>query len=121
MASETKAETIGVEEARTEIAGGDAVAVDVRSEEEWSEGHVPGAMHLPDVQADASADERLKDGARLMVIAKDGKAAAEAASRLSDQGYDAVAVDGDMGDWTSEGYRTQPSADPDEDTALGAG
>ncbi len=109
---------ISVEEARMEIAGGDAVAVDVRSEEEWSKGHVPGATHLPDVQGDASAD-RPDDGARLVVIAKDGRQAAEAASSLRDQGYDAVAVDGDMGDWISEGFQLQPTPDPDEDTELG--
>jgi rhodanese-related sulfurtransferase len=45
----------------------------------------------------------------------------KAASRLADQGYDAVAVDGGMDDWISEDFRTQPTADPDEDTALGAG
>ena len=118
MASETKTEKISVEEARREIAGGDAVALDVRSEEEWSEGHVPGATHLPEGDAGASAN-RPDDGARLMVIAEDGEAAAEAASRLSDAGYDAVAVDGGMDDWVGEDFKTQPTADPDEDTELG--
>jgi rhodanese-related sulfurtransferase len=120
MASETKTETISVNEARKEIASGNAVAVDVRSEEEWGDGHVPGATHLPDADADASA-ERLEEGARLMVIAKDGKLAAEAASSLSDQGYEAVAVDGGMDDWISENFKTQPTEDPDEDTELGGG
>ena len=41
-------ESIGIEEARREIAGGDATAVDVRSDDDWSEGHVPGAIHFPD-------------------------------------------------------------------------
>ena len=118
MASKTQVNTIGVEEARREIAGGDAVAVDVRSEEEWSVGHVPGATHLPDGDADASAD-RPEEGARLMVIAKDGKHATTAASRLIDEGYDAAAVDGDMDDWISEGFQIQPTPDPDEDTDLG--
>jgi rhodanese-related sulfurtransferase len=120
MATEAKAQTVSVEEARKEIAGGDAIAVDVRSEEEWSQGHVPGATHLPDGDTDASAD-RPEQGARLMVIAKDGRQAASAASRLSEQGYDAVAVDGGMDDWVSEDYNVQPTVDPDEDTALGTG
>jgi rhodanese-related sulfurtransferase len=118
VASETKAETTSVQEARREIAGGDAIAVDVRPEEEWSEGHVPGATHLADGDLDASAD-RPEKGARLMVIAKDGKLAAKAAGRLSDQGYDAVAVDGGMDDWVSEDFQIQPTPDPDEDTELG--
>jgi rhodanese-related sulfurtransferase len=111
-------EKIGVEEARREIAGGDATAVDVRSEEEWSEGHVPGAIHLPDGDPE-QATKPLEDGARLMVIAKDGKLAVRAAKDLNEQGYDAVAVDGGMDDWVSEDFPIQPTADPDEDTELG--
>jgi phage shock protein E len=111
-------EKVGVKEARREIAGGDATAVDVRSEEKWSEGHVPGAIHLPDADPEA-ATKPLEEGARLLVIAEDGKAAEEAASQLAEQGYKAAAVDGDMGDWVSEDYPIQPTADPDEDTELG--
>jgi rhodanese-related sulfurtransferase len=118
MASGT--ETIEIEEARREIAGGDAVAVDVRSEEEWREAHVPGATHLPDADLDASADPPER-GARLIVLAGDEDSAAKAASRLSDQGYDAVAADGGMGAWISEDFNVQPTDDPDPDTELGAG
>jgi thiosulfate sulfurtransferase len=118
MASGT--ETIEIEEARREIARGDAVAVDVRSEEDWGTAHVPGATHLPDADLDASADPP-EQGARLIVIAEDGTAAAKAASRLSDQGYDAVAADGGMDAWISEDFNVQPTDDPHEDTELGAG
>jgi rhodanese-related sulfurtransferase len=111
-------ESVGVDEARREIAGGDATAFDVRSEEEWSEGHIPGAIHLPDGDPEA-ATKPLRDGARLMVIAKDGRAAEQAAEALRDDGYDAVAVDGGMDDWASEDFKIQPTADPDEDTELG--
>jgi phage shock protein E len=111
-------ETIGVEEARREIAGGDATAVDVRSGEEWSEGHVPGAIHLPDGDPE-QATKPLEEGARLMVIAKNGKLSVQAAKDLRESGYDAVAVDGGMDDWVSEDFPIQPTADPDEDTELG--
>jgi rhodanese-related sulfurtransferase len=115
MASE--GEKLGVEDARREIAGG-ATAVDVRSEEEWSEGHVPGAIHLPDGDPEQAA-KPLEEGARLLVIAKDGKLAAKAASSLAEKGYDAAAVDGGMDDWVSEDFPIQPTVDPDEDTELG--
>ena len=114
----TEKETIGVEEARREIAGGEATAVDVRSEEEWSEGHVPGAIHLPDGDPE-QATKPLEEGARLLVIAKDGKLAVRAATKLAEQGYNAAAVDGGMDDWVSEDFPIQPTADPDEDTELG--
>jgi rhodanese-related sulfurtransferase len=113
------AEKVQVDAAREEIARGDAVAVDVRSEEEWGKGHVPGALHLPDGEERAQ-DDRLEEGARLMVIAKNGKLAVRAAKDLNERGYDAVAVDGGMDDWASN-FNTQPTEDPDEDTELGLG
>ena len=54
-----------------------------------------------------------------MVIARDGKLAVRAAKDLRESGYDAVAVDGSMGDWVSEDFPIQPTPDPDEDTELG--
>jgi rhodanese-related sulfurtransferase len=113
-------ESVSVEEARREIAGGDAIAVDVRSDEDWGEGHIPGAIHLPDGDPDQAA-KPLEKGARLLVIAEKGKLAARAATELAEKGYDAAAVDGTMKDWSSEGYSIQPTDDPDEDTELGAG
>jgi phage shock protein E len=111
-------ETVEVDEARREIAGGDATAVDVRSEEDWGEGHIPGAIHLPEGDPEA-ATKPLAEGARLIVIAKDGNDATEAAGRLAEQGYEAVAMQGGMDDWISEKFPIQPTQDPDEDTELG--
>jgi rhodanese-related sulfurtransferase len=111
-------ETAEVEQARREIAGGEAVAVDVRSEERWSEGHAPGAIHLPGGDPDAGS-KRPDPGARLMVIGEDAEDAKRAAARLSEAGYEAVAVDGDMDDWRSKNFPIQPTPDPDEDTELG--
>jgi rhodanese-related sulfurtransferase len=118
VAMAAEGEKVAVEEARREIAAGSATAVDVRSEEEWSEGHVPGAIHLPDGDPEA-ATKPLEDGARLMVIAKNGRMAVRAAEDLREGGYDAVAVEGGMSDWVSEDYNLQPTVDPDEDTELG--
>jgi rhodanese-related sulfurtransferase len=109
---------VSVHEAREEVARGDAVAVDVRSEQEWSKGHVPGAIHLPDGGNATDRSGRLEEGARVMVIAKNGKLAVRAAKDLSARGYDAVAVDGGMDDWASN-FNVQPTEDPDEDTELG--
>ena len=113
-------ESLGVKDARREIASGEATAVDVRSEEEWGEGHIPGAIHLPDGDPEA-ATKPLEDGARLMVVAGDAKDAGEVAEDLRDRGYDAVAVEGGMKDWVSEDFPIQPTPDPDEDTELGLG
>jgi rhodanese-related sulfurtransferase len=113
------AETIDIEAARREVASGEAVAVDVRPDEEWSGGHVPGAIHLTEGGSAADRAERLRDGARLLVIASSRKLAVRAAKDLCTRGYEAVAVDGGMDDWVSEGFPIQPTTDPDEDTELG--
>ena len=109
---------VDVKQARLEIAGPDAIAVDVRSEEEWGKGHISGAIHLPDGDPEKAA-KPLEEGARLLVIAEKGKAAASAAAELREKGYDAAAIDGSMKDWMSEDYAVQPTDDPDEDTELG--
>jgi rhodanese-related sulfurtransferase len=110
-------ESVDVHEARRQIAGGDAVAVDVRSEEEWQEGHVPGAIHLPGGEVGVGVE--VEDGSRLMVITDESDASAQAASRLRESGFDPIVIDGGMGDWISEGFQIQPTPDPDEDTELG--
>ena len=114
----TKTETVGIEEARRQIAAGEATAIDVRPEEKFQEGHAPGAINLPDADADAGTKKPEQDG-RLMVIGEDAKQAKKAASKLADEGYEAVAVEGDMSDWLDEDFQIQPSPDPDEDTELG--
>src|SRR5215204_2670612 len=111
-------ETVAVDEARRQIAGGEATAVDVRPLDQWSEGHVPGAIHMPGADPEAGT-KRPDEGARLIVIGEDADQAKRAAAKLADAGYEAVAVAGDMGDWLSEKFQIQPTRDPDEDTELG--
>jgi rhodanese-related sulfurtransferase len=111
-------ESVGVEEARRQIAAGEATAIDVRSEEKFQDGHAPGALNLPNADPKAGTKEIEKDG-RLIVIGEDAGQAKEAASKLAEAGYEAVAVEGDMSDWLDEDFQIQPSPDPDEETELG--
>jgi rhodanese-related sulfurtransferase len=110
-------ERIGVEQAREEIAGGDAQAVDVRDDDAWNDGHPPGAIHIPRDRLESDTDELDSDG-RVAVFADDDDAAAEAASLLRERGFEAVAVKGGMDAWKSEGFNLQPSPDPDEDAEI---
>ena len=106
MASDAK--KVSVEDARQEVARGDAVAVDVRSKEEWSKGHVPGAIHFPEGGNASDRTDRLEDGARLMVIAKNGSWRSGPPQDLSARGYDAVPVDGGMDDWARTSTPSPP-------------
>jgi rhodanese-related sulfurtransferase len=110
-------ERIDIDQARQEIARGDAQAVDVRDDDAWNEGHPPGAVHIPKDKLDSDTDE-LESGTRVAVFAEDDDAAADAAGALRDRGFDAVAVKGGMDAWTKEDFNVQPSPDPDEDAEI---
>jgi rhodanese-related sulfurtransferase len=111
---------LSIEKARLEIAGGDAVALDVRDEEDWSKAHVHGAIHVPRERL-SSEIEGLEPDQRVIVFDDDDKGAREVAEKLRERGIDAVAAEGGIDSWISEDFNVQPTADPDEDTELGAG
>jgi rhodanese-related sulfurtransferase len=107
-------ETVGVEQAREAVAGGEAKALDVRDEEEWSGAHVPGAIHLPADQLSSALDELdLDSEQRLVVFASDKSAGSEAVSTLREKGFEASLVEGGIEQWSSEDFRLQPTEDPD--------
>ena len=111
---------LSIEDARREIAGGEAMPVDIRDEEQFKDGHVTGAIRLPKEQPSPELDD-LDSGSRLIVFADDEGAASKAVSAMRDRGFDAAVAEGGMKAWAKEDFRTQPSQDPDDDTELGAG
>ena len=113
-------EKLSIEEARRAIAGGEADALDIRDEEAWGAGHVPGAVHIPKDELSSQLDQ-LDPERRLIVFAGDEGPGDEAVSALRERGLDAALAEGGIGEWISEDFRTQPTEDPDEDTELGAG
>ena len=113
-------ESIAVEDARRGIAGGEAQALDIRDEEQWREGHVNGAIHLPRERLSDELD-KLDTESRLIVFAEDDRSAGDVVETLRERGFDAVVAEGGMKAWVKEDYRTQPTADPDEETELGGG
>src|SRR3954449_11622816 len=98
-------DSVKVEEARTLAAKGDAVIVDVRSEEEWGEGHVPGSVHAPDAQA-----EDLPDDQRVLIMDADGSGSGEAFG----DNDDAALIEGGWEKWSDKGLPVQPSGDASE-------
>ena len=113
-------ESRDIKAARQEIATSEAQAVDIRDESDWSEGHVPGAIHLPASKLEV-AGEVFEAGQRLVVIADDDDSGAEAVAALRESGFEAVVAEGGMDAWRSEGFTLQPTDDPDADTEIGRG
>jgi rhodanese-related sulfurtransferase len=79
-----------------------AVVVDVRNEDEWVGGHVPGALHIPMGEL-ASRWEEIPRGDRVYVICAVGGRSLRAAKALIDAGVDAVSVAGGTIQWADEG------------------
>jgi rhodanese-related sulfurtransferase len=113
-------EKVDIEDARREIAGGEAQALDVRDEEQWGEAHVAQAIHLP-IERLPSEVETLDPDTRLIVFAENDRAAGKAVKSLRKSGFDAAVAKGGMKAWIKKAFRTQPTSDPHPETELGGG
>ena len=80
-------------------ATSEATIIDVRSEAEWNEGHIPGARHLPLTQLTARADE-LRDAQPIVVHCQGGARSSIAVSVLRASGvHDVTQADGGYAAW----------------------
>ncbi len=76
-----------------------ATIIDVRSETEWNEGHIPGARHLPLTQLTARTDE-LREAQPIIVHCQGGARSSIAASVLRASGiHDVTQADGGFAAW----------------------
>lgn len=80
----------------------DAYLLDVREQDEWDAGHVPGATHLPLGELGARAGEVPADRP-VYVVCRSGGRSAQAAAFLNQGGWDATNVGGGMQAWAAQG------------------
>jgi len=87
----------------------DAVFVDVRERDEWDEGHIPGAIHVPRGNLESRIENAVADrSTRIVVYCASGARSAFAAKTLEELGYDeVVSLAGGFTDWKRNGYPTQ--------------
>ena len=79
----------------------DALVLDVREQDEWDEGHAPGAVHIPlSGLAERVGDLPQVDGT-LPIACKAGGRSARAVQWLAHQGFDVVNLDGGMMSWAA--------------------
>jgi rhodanese-related sulfurtransferase len=82
----------------------EVVVLDVRTSEEYAQGHIPGVVLIPLDQLQARLAEIPKDKT-LIVTCRSGNRSAQAAQLLRQQGYDNVHnVLGGIGAWQKAGY-----------------
>jgi sulfur-carrier protein adenylyltransferase/sulfurtransferase len=83
--------------------------VDVREQDEWSEGHLPGAIHVPRGNLESRIERAAPDHAQpIVVYCQSGGRSAFAAKSLEELGYEnVVSLAGGFTDWKRNGLPTQ--------------
>jgi molybdopterin/thiamine biosynthesis adenylyltransferase/rhodanese-related sulfurtransferase len=120
LLSRTKAEIREVDTAGAEAAldRPGTVVLDVREPDEYDQGALPGALHIPRGHLESQVEGRIPDhGAPVVVYCAGGVRSAFAAKTLQDLGYtDVVSMAGGFGRWKDEGrpWRVPFALTPDQ-------
>jgi rhodanese-related sulfurtransferase len=79
------------------------IVLDVRTQEEYDETHIEGAILIPDYEIDTQAEELITDkNATLLVYCRSGRRSALASQTLYELGYTSVYDFGGIIDWPYE-------------------
>jgi molybdopterin/thiamine biosynthesis adenylyltransferase/rhodanese-related sulfurtransferase len=91
--------------ARDLISEGDPAIVDVREREEWDEGHLRGAVHVPRGNLESRIEAAVPDKSRpVLLYCASGNRSAFAAKSLEELGYEnVVSLAGGFTDWKRNG------------------
>jgi len=103
--NEKKAEykKITSDEAKNIMSTQKAIVVDVRSLEEYNEGHIPNAISVPLETIENEAETKLKNKDDLILVyCRSGRRSREATLRLIEKGYTNVIDFGGIQDWNGE-------------------
>jgi molybdopterin/thiamine biosynthesis adenylyltransferase/rhodanese-related sulfurtransferase len=107
LLAQTKAQIREVDTttAEEQIGRPDTVVLDVREPDEYDQGALPGAVHIPRGHLESQVENRLPDhDAPVVVYCAGGVRSAFAARTLQDLGYsDVVSMAGGFGRWKDEG------------------
>src|SRR5262245_51698484 len=109
LLKKTRGEITEIDSTTARDLNGNTLFVDVREREEWDEGHIPGAVHVPrgnlESRIEGVAPDREK---KLVLYCASGARSAFSAKTLGELGYeDAVPLQGGFADWKRNGYDVQ--------------
>jgi sulfur-carrier protein adenylyltransferase/sulfurtransferase len=112
LLAQTKANISEIDPEAAEGRLGDAVFLDVREQDEYDAGTIPGAIHIPRGHLESQVESRIPDrDAPLVVYCAGGVRSAFAAETLEQLGYsDVVSMAGGFGRWKNEGRDWQTPA-----------
>jgi molybdopterin/thiamine biosynthesis adenylyltransferase/rhodanese-related sulfurtransferase len=82
--------------------------VDIREQDEWDEGHIPGAVHIPRGNLESRVEAAVPDKERpVLLYCAGGSRSAFAAKTLEELGYERVSsLAGGYTDWKRNGHPT---------------
>ena len=79
------------------------IILDVRAQEEYEEGHIPGAIVIPHTEIEVRAEEELPDkGLLILIYCRSGRRSKIAAETLAELGYTNIREFGGILDWPYE-------------------
>lgn len=100
---------VDAQHARELIESESPAILDVREQDEWDEGHLPGAIHIPRGNLESRVEQALPDRSKpVLVYCAAGNRSAFAAQTLEQLGYERpVSLAGGYTDWKRNGYPTE--------------
>jgi rhodanese-related sulfurtransferase len=88
-------------------AGKQPYVIDVRTDQEWVGGHIPGAVHIPMDKLTDELHQIARDGRAIYITCAAGGRSAQASEYLAGRGYlNVYNVQGGMGAWRGDVERS---------------
>ena len=79
------------------------IILDVRTPEEYLEGHIPGAINVPNEEIGTAEISELPDKSQLILVyCRSGRRSKEASQKLLGLGYTNIVEFGGINDWNGE-------------------
>lgn len=98
---------VSAAEAKQIVESGAAV-VDVRTDVEFSAGHIPGAVHIPVADVQQRASELSKEQP-VLIYCRSGNRSGPVADAFAASGYDAHSIEGGLVAWQEAGLELDPA------------
>ena len=105
--SESDYQQISQEEAKEMMDTQDVIILDVREQDEYDSGHIPGAVLLPvgTIDEETAAEEIPEKDSTVLVYCRSGNRSKTASSALAELGYTNIYEFGGINTWP---YETEP-------------
>lgn len=104
--SQPSFKSVGVEEFSAVINDTNTIVVDVRRADEWAAGHLAEAQYNIDALQDdfiQKANATLPKDKTIAIYCRSGRRSKAAATKLAEQGFEVVELDGGIISWQEKG------------------